>query len=559
MKYTIPLLLLIFMLGQSSAGVYEPNDLSQAYAYLNQVRLKAGMTEFSQNQLLEMAAFNHANYLVDNSMAGGHFETAGLPGFTGVKWNDRTAFVGYRSLLVSENVSSGDNNSTHSIDELMSAIYHRFGFLDFINNEVGIGIGKVSLSESKTPSVYVYNMSNAGLNALCEGPGFSGFGRFYTGVCTPEQNIEATDFENIKTTAQGNNPIIVMWPVEGDDSVPPAFFEESPDPLPDYSVSGYPISLQFNPLSFTEVNVTDFRLYREADNFEVQPTRLLDQSSDPNGKFSELNFALFPLERLDWDTIYRVEAQYTTPASTENLVWRFKTKDLGVPIFTVQHSGEIFSIPQNQASAFAVYVPPTSTSSEIGRINFRFFSGTSVNTEFEDGNTLRVNISANIGQEVTFILQDGREFIVQITAPVEETLPPVAENTPLGTENNENNNLPSDNPSPTTTAVCEPATLSANLNVHIPVMHYTFPGENTPSVLWADLEYIGGDLLFKMTDFGFFEMTSACEGPAILSSDVVNVHIPTIQYTSPEGEMATYWVDLEFRGEFVFQVKGYGL
>ena len=109
MKYTTPLLLLVFIVGIAPAGVYEPDDLNQAYAYLNQIRVKAGMLEFLPNSQLETAAFNHANYLADNSIVG-HYESEGTPGFTGVKWSDRAAFAGYRSLAVSENVSGGNAN-----------------------------------------------------------------------------------------------------------------------------------------------------------------------------------------------------------------------------------------------------------------------------------------------------------------------------------------------------------------------------------------------------------------------------------------------------------------
>jgi len=552
MKYTTPLLLLVFIVGIAPAGVYEPDDLNQAYAYLNQIRVKAGMLEFLPNSQLETAAFNHANYLADNSIVG-HYESEGTPGFTGVKWSDRAAFAGYRSLAVSENVSGGNANSIDSIDGLMSAIYHRFGFLTFTNDEIGIGIGKVSLSDPTTNSAYVYNMGNAELNTLCEGPAFSGFGSYYYGVCNPDIHVEKTAFDNAQTMVKGNNPIIVRWPVDGDNSIPPAFFEESPDPLPDYSVSGYPISIQFNPLSFIDVNVTDFRLYRESDNSEVQPTRLLNKNTDPNGKFSALEFALFPLQRLDWDTNYRVEVQYTASSGTETLIWSFKTKSLGMPMFTVESSGEKLSVPVNQASAFAVYVPPTAGSSEIGRISYRFPGGVTVNTAFEDGNTLLVGISANLGDEITFTMADGRKFVVQITDAIEEDITTVEENTT--TENNPVEVITT----PVADNACELATLSSDFKVHVPVMQYTLPSSNTPSTLWIDLQFAEGNAQYQVTDFDFLEITSTCEGVATLTSDVTKMHIPNLQYTFPTGETIVYWADLEFIGNFVFQVTDYGV
>ena len=191
MKYRYILLLLATILhGEQNlrmvhASVYEPDELSQAYAYLNKLRLRADLTEFSQHPQLEKAAFNHANFLAVNSITG-HYESEEMPGFTGISPKDRTIFEGYRSVLVAENVSSEQTDIIESIDNLMSAIYHRFGFLGFIKNEIGIGYN----SQGNT---YVYNMGNSGYNALCEGTSIIE-GWYYFEVCEPNININATDF-----------------------------------------------------------------------------------------------------------------------------------------------------------------------------------------------------------------------------------------------------------------------------------------------------------------------------------------------------------------------------
>ncbi len=536
MKHPIILLFSVFMVGIAHAGVYEAGDLSQGYSYLNQLRVRAGMTEFSQNPLLETAAFNHANFLADNFMTG-HYESQGYPGFTGAAPRDRTAFAGYRSLSVSENVSSGDSNSIDSIDGLMGAIYHRFGFLDFVKNEVGIGIGKVSLSDPKAHSVYVYNLGHSGLNALCEGPAFSGFGRYYYEVCEPNIHIGATEFEEVQKTAQGNNPSIVLWPANGDTDVPPVFFEESPDPLPDYSVSGYPVSIQFNPLAFSEVEVSEFKLYREPDNSEIQLTRLLTQNTDPNGKFSGLEYALFPLERLEWETAYRVEAKYTSSSGADTLIWHFQTRGVGMPLYTSQGNGEVLSIPSD-TSAFAVYVPPNSAYSRIGQISYNYQSGMMVEADFIDGNTLQINLTGNVGQQATFTFSGGRSFAVKISAnvtTVEETPVPAV-------------------PTP----VCEPAILSTELNAYIPTLIFT-PSQGEATLLWIDLEN-QDNLLFKLAKYGVGkQLVADCE-PATLSSDG-KLHIPSLSYTSPEGDTAIFWADLEVvdADNLVFKLANYGL
>jgi len=514
MKLTITLLLSILTVGISHAGVFNNEDLNQAYTYLNQVRIRAGMSEFSQNPQLETAAFNHANYLADNFLTG-HYESEDMPGFTGVRLKDRTTFTGYHSLLVSENISyyNYGESSIDSINALMSGIYHRFSFLDFIKNEVGIGIASMSAH-----SAYVYNMGHSEYNALCQGSSFSGGGPFYFNVCEPNINIKGSDFENVAIT--GNNPNIVLWPADGDNDVPPAFFEERPDPLPDYSVSGYPISIQFNPLNFTEaVNVTEFKLYR--DNREIQKTRLLSESTDPNDRFSALQYALFPLERLEWDTAYRVEAKYS---ETETLKWHFKTKSLGVPLFTVQGKGEVIEISPN-TSAFAVYVPPTSDFPDLGQINYSFYAGMSVDMTFEDSNTLRINnLSGNVGQEVSFSLAGGRNFVVRI------------------------NSVDS----------CELATLSSDMKLHIPNLVYTPSPREKPLVFQADLALMGDNLQFKVSNYSLKNKADNCES-ATLSSDL-KLHIPNLVYRPSPAELPiVLWADFELVGEDLqFHVTNYG-
>lgn len=424
MKRTFPFCCLILTTSIAQAGTYEATDLSQAYSYLNQIRLTAGMTEFTKSPLLEKAASNHANYLADNATEG-HFETEGKPGFTGVEPKDRTKQAGYPSLTVSENVSTGNPDSTDSIDGLMGAIYHRIGFLDFVNNEVGIGIAHVSKPEEH--SAYVYNLGNSKYRALCEGPAFTGEGSYYYDVCEPNINIDAVAFDEVTQQAQGDNPTIVLWPTEGNKQVPPAFFEESPDPLPDYSVSGYPISIQFNPLSFKAVKVVDFKLYRDQDRSEVKSTRQLNKKTDPNEKLSELDFVLFPLDRLDWNTAYRVEAKYTDDAGKEHpLTWHFQTRSAGAPLFTVTGKGEELSVPPT--AKFAVYVPPTKSSAEIGQLNFSFSSGMKIDTNFIDANTFLIDLSGKDGQAAEFKFAGGRSF--KVTLKTDATLPADSGGTP---------------------------------------------------------------------------------------------------------------------------------
>jgi hypothetical protein len=432
MKPTLFLLPLVFPVGIVHAGSYDSQDLAAGYSYLNQLRIRAGMTEFVANPQLEQAALNHANYLADNFLIG-HYELEGTNGFTGIQPNDRVVAAGYRSLLVSENVSSGDTKTIEAINGLMSAIYHRFTFLDFVKNEVGIGISLIS--DPYFHSAFVFNMGNSEHNQLCQGANFTGSGVYYYNICFPNIKISDADFRAVSSGMQDKNPDIVQWPANGDSDVPPAFFEESPDPLPDYSVSGYPISIQFNPFTFTDVGleVTTFKLFRGST--EIQLTRLLTKSTDPNKQFSALEYALFPLERLDWNTAYRVEVGYVTLSSADTLTWHFTTRNLGIPLYTVQGEGEEILISP-QTKVFAFYVPSTSRFPDIGGgINFRYTSRLTVTTAFEDKNTVRVNISGDVGQWATFYFSGNRSLTVRISADVTEAENPT-ENNPVEPKEN---------------------------------------------------------------------------------------------------------------------------
>ena len=536
------LLLLLFTInvGVAHAASYAPQDLLDGYVYLNQIRIKTGMTEFASNSQLEQAAFNHANYLADNFLTG-HYESNGTTGFTGVDVKDRVIFAGYQSTFISENVSSGNSESKEAIDNLMSAIYHRLGFLDFVNNEVGIGIGQISTPNFH--SAYVFNMGNFEYNSLCQGSDFTGFGVYVYGVCEPDIRINEPDFTLVASQAQGNNPYIVQWPADGDNDVPPAFFEEFPDPLPDYSVSGYPISLQFNPLTFTNagVDVAEFKIYREFDNQELQPTRLLTNLTDPNEKLSALEYALFPLKRLDWETAYRVEAKYVANSNVETLIWRFTTKDLGMPLYTVQGIGEeILLAPTTEM--FAFYVPPTTSFPDLGgRISYSYSSGMSIATEFEDGNTVLVNILGEVGQQAAFKFSGERNFTVKISSEViDETISNTNANETVSITGNKAENIA------TIVDTCEPVTISAHGKMHIPALTYTASEGTNPLILQANLEFVN-NLSLRIINYEPISATDCATWVTV--SPELKMHISTLHFTPFANNEIPWvsWANLEYR------------
>lgn len=393
---------------QCIPGQFKPPQWTdQSYDYLNQLRAKAGMIPLQQDSLLETAALNHAFYCGVNGIVT-HYEETYLPGFTGYAPPDRTIYVGYHYKNVGECIGSSNVDEKSATDYLMSAIYHRFGLLHLDIDTIGIA-GFPGWVSGNFRGIFVYDMSNGLINQLCVNPSYSGQGQYMRNVCAPDVLIGADEFWAAEDEIRAKNPELVIWPVDGDEKVNPAFFEENPDPLPDYSVSGYPVSAIFNAYYVQDVTVSQFRLFNEETGAEIQPARLLDKTTDPNGRFSEYEFALFPLERLAWNTWYRAELRYSIEGSEQGKIWRFKTIGLGVPIYTVTGYGEVLTVAPG--SRFAVYVPPTS---EFPSWQFH---GTcnhmSFDSEGVDQNTIIFTVSSDSQGSCDLTLNGGRHFTIR--------------------------------------------------------------------------------------------------------------------------------------------------
>lgn len=375
-----------------------------AYDEVNEARRAAGMTAFHHNDNLAKAAGLHARYLVTNKLSG-HGQRKGDVGFTGSGPMERALAAGYRSRRVSENVAQGQATSTEALDGLMAAIYHRFGFLD---PEVDLlGIGTAGRGELRT---YVYDMGNAALSRLCYGRPFEDYGRYYYGVCEPDIRIWVEDFDGQLEESAAQNPAYVLWPLPKASDIPPAFFEENPDPVPDLEVSGYPISLNVNEHKVEQVSVHAFHLFNVETGREVPNIRQLDQATDPNHKFTEYQYAWFPEQRLNWNTQYRAELSMTLDDKPVTRVWTFRTRALDEPFYTIRGQGETLKAARN--GYVTVYIPPDGRFSEMGQIRYRYPQGVTVKTDFIDRNTLKVRVKGEPGSEVKFTTGSGHRFTV---------------------------------------------------------------------------------------------------------------------------------------------------
>lgn len=121
----------------ASAAIVPPAAVEQPSAVLpsstdmlrllNELRYATGAPTITADPRLVQAAQNHAVYSVLNN-TGGHYETPGNPGFTGVLAQDRARALGYTAPFVSE-VASGASDALEGVRKLWDAPYHRLGMM----------------------------------------------------------------------------------------------------------------------------------------------------------------------------------------------------------------------------------------------------------------------------------------------------------------------------------------------------------------------------------------------------------------------------------------------
>ena len=357
-------------------------EKSEARSYLNEIRHAMGMTTLYSNEVLDHAAQAHADYLVSNNESA-HREIPGHKGFTGILPKDRALKAGYATSYVSENLSTHNPDGKSSINGLFSAIYHRFAFLDPAIDEIGVG---TTQNPSDTEqSAFVYLMGNSALEALCHAPSFKGGGRYIYKICRdPLHRIAEKKFKDALGEPKTQNPKIILYPYKGQEEVPPAFYNEMPDPLPDYEVSGFPISVVFNDHYFKKVELLSFRLFT-SEGKEIYNVRFMDQGTDPNHRFKANQFALFPLQRLNYGTEYRVEIVYRTRHDKARLHWSFTTEKPIEKLHTITKREE--TIHLDPTRAHLLYFKPFGPHDMINDIRFPY----DVDIAFMDDHTVKVS------------------------------------------------------------------------------------------------------------------------------------------------------------------------
>lgn len=377
--------------------------------HLNGLRTQAGLPAYISNSLLQTSATAHSNYLYTNNVMG-HTEDPIKAGFTGVNPSDRAKAAGYSISSVSENISYNSDTGEELIDDLMTAVYHRMSLLDFDKDEIGVGLVQYPKTNSGALwSVLTTNSGLKGFNDLCAiGGDVIQSGSYY--FCGDGfTKVSAAHYDQFHADQRAQASDVVVWPASNS-IVPPAFYEESPDPLPECSVSGNPISVQVNPALNSQIDLltNTFSLKEKSSQTAVPLLRTLSNVSaqpDTNASSWQTNtiewFAAFPASRLIWGATYQASISYFHGFATRTISWEFTTQTLPTaPVTVAQGTSSISAVGQSQ---LVLYFPPgdcTASSSQVSTSA----TGSSPNVvlQYIDPHTLMLTTSGVSRVNLTF-------------------------------------------------------------------------------------------------------------------------------------------------------------
>ncbi len=380
-KYLLRLLI-VFLL---TFVAIDAKENQNALGYLNSIRQNAGLIQFKPNNQLNKAARSHANYLL-RQQKNGHYEKMGRKGYTGKTPSDRVVKAGYASKAVMENISVNAKTSDKSIDILFAAIYHRFVFLNFDKDEIGIGSASTK-KKRRITSAFVYNLGSSAVSKLCQGFFSKQNGFFYMQNLCKESSVNVPEymFQEKKNEIRLKNSKIVLYPYPNAVNVLPVFYTENPHPLPGSKVSGYPVSVQFNPVSYSNVKLKKFRLF-DADGKEIKKSKVLTHKNDKNHRFTKLQFALMPLKRLEYGTTYRVEFEAVADGKRVKKRWQFTTKKPKGTLYKITKKKTRIKVKKGEK--IVLYFEPRSNKDILGRVKY---TG-KLRTTYLDKNTLLVTL-----------------------------------------------------------------------------------------------------------------------------------------------------------------------
>ena len=276
-----------------------------AYTMLNNARTTCGFGGLNQNAQLDAASQNHNNYLALNNMVG-HFETSGLPGFTGVTAQERAIAAGYsEQLSYDENLSYTSYESKIGYGQagmrrLLSAPYHLSGLVD-LHREVGI-------------------------NVTSSGPTGSGADVIVSGSFAPAVRLAVSLSSRSAFPVQRQSSTDVLtYPCAGITGTAYQLTGEDPNPVTPRNLAtnpiGQPILVQVllgRTLVITSATVT-------GPSGAVALLPVMTQANDPNGRLNSNTAVIMPDLPLQPNTSYSVVINGTNNGAAFTRSFSFST------------------------------------------------------------------------------------------------------------------------------------------------------------------------------------------------------------------------------------------
>ena len=375
------------------------DTMEDGLTYLNDIRNKIGLITLEKNNYLSIAATAHAKYLIQNQ-TNGHYQKKGKYAYTGSTPSERIIKAGYPSTLVMENLSLNTAGHKKSIDNLFSAIYHRFVFLNFDKDEIGLGVYRTKKNR-KIKQAYVYDLASSTLAKICKKSYIMLSGEYYMkNICKDSEHMVPQNiFKEKEDEIRRKNNSIILYPYDGQKDIWPAFYNESPDPLPQYKVSGFPISVQFNPVKVRKVQLKSFKMYDESGK-EIKKVKVLHKNNDQNNILTDLEFALMPLARLEFDTTYSVVFEAKVDGSMVKKEWSFRTKAFKNLLYRVNQNKTTLKV--KSGSTIILYMVPNTRHD----ILHGYTAKGNVKATFLDQNTLEVTLPEKDASGELFIMFD---------------------------------------------------------------------------------------------------------------------------------------------------------
>lgn len=271
---------------EPGAPALSNNIATDGFNWINYRRSQIGLGPLVRNSLIDNAALGHSNYLNSNNVVA-HSQIKGKPGFTGETPFDRLSASGYVVTSTWGEVIAGitTNSGFYMAENLITAVYHRFVIFEPVFKEGGAG-------SAVNNSGYAYFTTD-----------FAGNSRYGPGLPAGQ---------------------IISYPFNGQLKVATSFSsdEETPDPVPNQDVVGYPISVHAN--FDATLGVTAFTVRQRGASADLA-VRLLSKETDAINT-SRSVAAIIPLAPLLAGTTYDVSFIGKVNGANVTRTWSFTTR-----------------------------------------------------------------------------------------------------------------------------------------------------------------------------------------------------------------------------------------